>query len=163
MPNQYHYIDPEYAYIWHKLRRCLNLLNRNIKVILLIILAFVLFLFFSFLFDNDTKNLGNNFMYDAECKHITGKVDIPPKIISYDFDKHFIVVKQKPKEFNEAIYDKMEYVYPLGRDTVYYWLIIKEDKEVLGPLDSIQFCEETKKYSVPDKLVQKMKPCKKHH
>ena len=37
MPNQYHYIDPEYAYIWHKLRRCLNL--RQYFFLLLIVLS----------------------------------------------------------------------------------------------------------------------------
>jgi hypothetical protein len=83
---------------------------------------------------------------------------IPRNIISYNYKRSgsFIVAKQKPSEYDES-WEK-EVIYPLGRDTVYYWLIIKEDHKILGPLDSIQFCKEIKKYHVPDKLVRKMKP-----
>ena len=87
------------------------------------------FLFFSQMCDTDSKDLGSGFVYNAEHKHILGKIDIPPNVISYDYDKYFVVVKQKPTEFTDAIYDKTKYVYPLGRDTVYYWLIVKEEQK----------------------------------
>jgi hypothetical protein len=111
------------------------------------------FLLFSQMCDTDSKNLGGGFVYSAEHKHILGKIDIPPTIISYDYDKNFIVAKQKQKKYNEAIYDKMEYVYPLGRDTVYYWLIIKQEQKVFGPLDYGSFQELTQKYNIPNKLT----------
>jgi hypothetical protein len=120
-----------------------------------IVLLFCFFLFFSLMCDTDSKDLGNDFVYNAEHKHILGKIDIPPTIISYDFDEHFIVVKQKPKEFDEAIYDKMEYRYPLGRDTVYYWLIIKQEQKVFGALDYDSFQKLKKEYKVSDKLTLK--------
>jgi hypothetical protein len=107
------------------------------------------------MFDTDSKNLGSGFVYNAEHKDIAGKMDIPPTIISYDYDKNFIIAKQKPKEFNEAIYDKMEYVYPLGRDTVYYWLIIKQEQKVFGALDYDSFQKLKREYNVPDKLILK--------
>jgi hypothetical protein len=113
------------------------------------------FLFFTLMYNTELRNLGNGFVYDEEHKDIIGKIDIPPTVISYDYDKNFIVAKQKPKEFNEAIYDKMEYVYPLGRDTVYYWLIVKQEQSIFGPLDFVSFQNLKEQYSVSDKLVLK--------
>ena len=84
---------------------------------------------------------------------------IPSNVLSYNYNSNFIIALQKPKEYDEA-YDT-KYAYPLGRDTVYYWLIIKEKQKAIGPLDSTQFCEARKKYNVPDKLVRKMKPLHK--
>ena len=126
-----------------------------IKITVSCALLLCFFLFFSLMCDSNSKNLGNGFVYSAECKHILGKVDIPPNVLSYDYDKNFIVVKQRPKEFNEAIYDKMEYVYPLGRDTIYYWLIIKHEQKVFGALDYDTFQKLKKEYKVPDKLTLK--------
>ncbi|MCF8358424.1 MAG: hypothetical protein K9H26_06670 [Prolixibacteraceae bacterium] len=116
---------------------------------------FCLLLFFSLMFDKDSKNLGANFTYDAEHNHILGEIDIPPTVISYDHNKHFIIVKQKPTEFQNIIYDKIEYVYPLGRDTIYYWIIMKKEKKVIGPLDEKQFNDLKEKYNVPYSLVFK--------
>lgn len=123
-----------------------------IKIAIASVLLFCLFLFFLQMCDTDSKDLGSGFVYNEEHKHILGKIDIPPTIISYAYDKHFIVAKQKPKAFDEAIYDKMEYVYPLGRDTVYYWLIIKQEQKVFGALDYDSFKKITKEYKVPDNL-----------
>ena len=119
------------------------------------VIFFCLFLIFYIKCDTDSKNLGSGFVYNDKHKHITGKIDIPPTIISYNYDKCFIVAKQKPKEFDEAIYDKKEYVYPLGRDSVYYWLIIKQKQEVFGALDYDSFLKLKKEYNVPDKLMLK--------
>jgi hypothetical protein len=105
------------------------------------------------MYDDDSKNLGNDFVYNAEHKHILGKIDIPPTVVSFDYDKHFIIAKQKPTQFHNVIYDKMEYVYPLGRNTIYYWLIIKKEQKVFGPLDSISFQKLKMQYNVADKLV----------
>lgn len=125
---------------------------KTLKVVLTIIFVFIIFLFISLIYDSDNKKLGDDFGYNAENKHIVGNVDIPPTIISYDYDKHFIIDKQKPKAYNEAIYDKMEYIYPLGRDTIYYWLIIKQEQKVIGPLDYDSFLKLKKEYKVSDSL-----------
>lgn len=140
-----------FSLIYFSLKR-MKLLNRNTKSILLVILIFVLFLFFSQMCDTDSKKLGSGFVYSAEHKDIRGKIDVPPNILSYDYDKKFIIAKQKPKEHDEAIYDKMEYRYPLGRDTVYYWLIIKKEQKVFGALDYDSFLQLKKEYKVPDNL-----------
>ena len=125
---------------------------KTLKVVFTIIFVFFIFLFISLIYDSDCKKIGDDFLYNAENKHIVGNVDIPPTIISYDYDKHFIIAKQKPKAYNEAIYDKMEYIYPLGRDTIYYWLIIKQEQKVIGPLDYDSFLKLKNEYRVPDAL-----------
>jgi hypothetical protein len=79
--------------------------------------------------------------------------EIPSNIISFDYDKQFIIAKQKPNEYDCA-YEK-EYVYPLGRDTVYYWLIVKQQQKVFGPLDFVSFQKLKEQYSVSDKLILK--------
>ena len=117
-----------------------------------ILLFLCLFLFFSQMCDTDSKNLGNGFVYNAEHKHILGNIDIPPAVVSFDYDKNYIIAKQEPVQFHNAIYDKKEYIYPQGRDAIYYWLILKEDQKVFGPLDSIQFLKLRKDYGVPEKL-----------
>lgn len=72
----------------------MKLLSRNTKIVFLVILIFISFLFLSQILDTDSKNLGSGFVYDSEHRHITGKIDIPPNIISYDYDKNCIIVKQ---------------------------------------------------------------------
>ncbi|MBN2829921.1 MAG: hypothetical protein JXR56_06355, partial [Candidatus Cloacimonetes bacterium] len=76
---------------------------------------------------------------------------IPMTILSYDYNKQFIIVKQKPEKHPYAASDRG--IYPAGRDTIYYWLIIKAEEEVLGPLDFEKFKELRKKYGVPNELI----------
>ena len=130
----------------------MKLLSRNTKIVLLVILIFIFFLFLSQILDTDSKNLGSGFVYDSEHRHITGRIDIPPNVISYDYDKNCIIVKQRPTEIQNAIYDKMNYVYRYGTDKIYYWIIIHKDSVVLGPMDSLEFVQARKKYSVSEKL-----------
>jgi hypothetical protein len=75
---------------------------------------------------------------------IFGNVDIPQTILSYDYDKQFIIVKQKPRKYPNAG-NSDRGIYPAGRDAVYYWLIIKADDKVFKELRS--------RYGVPDELV----------
>ncbi len=106
-----------------------------------------------------SKNLGEGYTYAHEgtgtnCifhEYPTSGGEIPPDVISYAYDKNFIVAKQKPNEFNCA-YEK-EISYPLGRDTIYYWLIIKQEQKVFGALDYDSFLQLKKKYKVLDNLI----------
>ncbi len=116
-------------------------------------LILFLYLMLSLTCDFDSTDLGSNFIYNDEHRHIIGKVDIPPRIISYDYDNQFIIVKQKPDKYNNVIYDKREYVYPLGRDTIYYWIIIKAKEKVIGPLDFDKYKELKKEYHVSKDLI----------
>lgn len=83
-----------------------NLLNRRTKFILLVVLAFVLFLILSLIYDTDTKNLGGGYTYyyeHSDTKQIFHKFpaeggEIPANVISYDYNRDFIIAKQKPKK-----------------------------------------------------------------
>ena len=117
-----------------------------------ILLLLFLILLFSQFFYTGTKKLGNNITYYDENKVIFGKVDVPPTILSYDYDKQFIIVKQKPRKYPNATKSDRG-IYPSGRDTIYYWLIIKAEEKVLGPLDFEEFKELKTKYGVSNELV----------
>ena len=130
------------------------------KIGLNICSLFIIFLF-SLLFaycSDYSVHLGNNYTYAHEGiggnrifhEHPAKGGEIPPDVISYGYDKQFIIAKQKPNEFDSAY--ETEYVYSLGRDTVYYWLIIKEEQKVFGPMDINEFNEAKKRYDVPDEL-----------
>ena len=101
------------------------------------------------LLSNDEVKLGNNYVYDSECRHITGKIDIPPVVDSYKFNKRYIVAKQSPTPYDNVIYDKMNYNYYLGRDTVYYWIIDKQTGKVWGPTDYNKYISILRAYNAP--------------
>lgn len=101
-------------------------------------------------------------LYDGKCKtnkHIlcSYTTDIPPYILSYDYDRNHIIVKQSPQYKEYAIYDRIN--YPLGKNHTYYWIIIKRNKEVIGPLSYEDFIKKKQIYNVPDKLKFKNRIC----
>lgn len=115
-----------------------------------IFIIFVGIFFYFSLFPNDEIKLGDNYIYDAEHQHIIGTIDIPPVVNNYKYNKRFIVAKQSPTEYTHAIYDKMEYNYYLGRDTVYYWIIDKQTGKVWGPIDYNKYFSLLRVYNVPN-------------
>ncbi len=81
----------------------------------------------------ETINMGNNIKYNINRKDILGRsFDIPPEVIAYKFNKHYIYVKQRIRKGNNVIYTKYE--YPSKTDTIFYWIIRKDDEYVIGPL-----------------------------
>jgi hypothetical protein len=71
---------------------------------------------------------------------------IPPEIISFDYDENFIIAKQKPKIPLSIMYK--DYNYNNGYYVFYYWLIVKKEHNVFGPLDENQFSKIKEKYSI---------------
>ena len=125
-------------------------MRKSIQIILII---FVCLLGALLIFgDNDTIKLSGGYTYSQERRHILGKHDIPPKVISYDYDRDFIIVKQKPQRFDNVIYNT-DYVYRQGREAVYYWIIIHEGNKILGPMDSVSYVKARIENSVPEKLT----------
>lgn len=99
---------------------------------------------------NDYVNLGKWFRFDVQNEYITSRQigfmypviienqlerrDIPPRVIDYVYDKRYILVKQKPKlPLEQIYYDSDEFSYPMGTDSVYYWIVDKNKGAVLGP------------------------------
>jgi len=114
-------------------------MNKIMYIITFIILLFILSLILGPYQYSQEVNLGNDFYYYGSHKHILGDVDIPPRVLEYNLNDEFIIVKQLPKKYHDAIYDDKEYIYLNGRDKLYYWIIDKTNQEVIGPLDSLDF------------------------
>jgi hypothetical protein len=125
-------------------------------------IKFYLFIFFIFqIFQdcnyNDDKNLGDGFVYFADHKmisNINGSCgEIPSNVLEYKHDKKFIVATQKPIENdpNVLLYDTA-YYYKQGYDTIYYWIILKDFKKVIGPLTEDEFLKAIIKYKVSKTL-----------
>lgn len=117
------------------------------KIILLIVFGLICL---SILFPNeDTCDLGGGYEYYADNNAIFGPIDIPPFIVNYNYNERYIIAQQDPQGRNpDAIYyDKMNYKYPMGTDSVYYWIIDKTNNNYYGPFlyaDFLEKCREKK-------------------
>ena len=92
----------------------------------------------------------NNYIFH---EYPTKGGEIPPNVISFDYDKHFIVVKQRPMPFQFGYETAEEYADRTDTIGFCYWLIIKEEHKVFGPFDSIGFQKYKKEYQVPENLI----------
>ena len=115
----------------------------KIKVRYIFLILFLLYLIWCSL-SSDDKRLGKGYVYYPEHRAILytrpGELknsDIPPYVLGYNYDRYFIVARQKPEKFYEEIYGK--YDYPFSRDMTYFWIIVKADRKVLGPLDETSY------------------------
>lgn len=122
----------------------------------------VLFMFLLLFGCSDySKDLGGGYTYmnegggDAAIFHQYPSKggEIPPSIVSYKYDKDYITAKQIPDTVSMAMGYYREYVYNGSLNKYYYWLVIKKDLKILGPLDIDQFNQKRKEYNVPDKLI----------
>ena len=137
-----------------------KLLNRSTKIILLVIFTFTFFLIFSQLLDTDSKKLGSGYTFvhgGSNNNYIFHEYpakggEIEPNVVSFDYNKQFIIVKQKPMPFQYAYETAKDYACRTDTIAFCYWLILKEDQKIFGPLDSIQFLKLRKDYGVPEKL-----------
>ena len=75
---------------------------------------------------------------------INGKFQIPPTILEYRYNSEIIVAKQHPTKYKDIMY--IDYNYPLGRDTIYYWIIEKETNTFMGPINYDEFLKGISKY-----------------
>ena len=82
-------------------------------------------------------------------------VDLSPStVIDFECNKEFIVAKQKPKIPQDPLYDLI-IKYNKGTDRFYYWIIVKDDRKVLGPLDFEEFKNEADRYNLPLEMIIK--------
>jgi hypothetical protein len=107
-----------------------------------------------------SKNLGSGYIYRDEgceekeifCEQANGG-KIPKTVLVYDYDKHYIIAKQKPqKDDSNILLDDTIYEYKYGYDTIYYWIILKDFKKVIGPLTEDEFLKAIIKYKVSKTL-----------
>ena len=107
-----------------------------------------------------SENLGKGYTYVCEGKgnnsifheYPSKGGQIPPDVISYDYDKDFIIVKQKPQLQQYGYEAEGEYNNRNEDGVFYYWLIDKKRYKTIGPMDSLEFVQTRKKYYVSEKL-----------
>lgn len=107
-----------------------------------------------------TKDLGEGYFYrdeggnikDILCEKPNGG-EIPATILDYAYNSEFIIAKQKPKLPQKSLY-KRDYVYNTD-NTFFYWIIVKTNNNVIGPLNIQEYINMRLKYKVPDKLTLK--------
>lgn len=140
------------------------------KIIRVLFVLFVCGMFFlltiAFMSNGNKVRFGCGFAYDKEHDYIDSKCvpslfypmlnkqanrfDIPPHIIDYQYDKRYIVIKQKPQvPLKQIYYDFNDIDYPTGLNNNYYWIIIKKKGEVIGPLSCLEFDSLTDVYNLP--------------
>lgn len=112
------------------------------KIAIWAFVTIITFVFFSMLFPpSEEKDLGDGYRFfgghNSDINYWalgdTTIVYIPPDVLSYVNTKEYLLARQKPHEFDDAIYPKF-YEYPYGRDTIYYWFVDKQEKCLTGPL-----------------------------
>jgi len=123
-----------------------------------IIITFSLVILQSCVVDQ-TKNLGSGYTFRDEggsmkeiyhdFPNIGGQV--PATIVSFDYDKDFIIAKQQPKLPQNPLYER-QFEYNNGENSFYYWLVNKKKHIVIGPLDSTSFFKIKKELKVSEKL-----------
>lgn len=88
------------------------------------------------------RNLGNGYVFCNEgedLKYIYHEYsiggEIPPTVLSYKSNKDYIVVKQRPR-FSD------------NQDAICYYIVIKNEKRILGPFPLEQYIKQKKEYGI---------------
>ena len=105
------------------------------KGILIILVCIVLFIYAHI----GEVNLGRGFIFYESPSFISYyrkqdslRFDIPPQVVSYKNTLNYLLVMQRPEKYDNVMFS--QYVYPYGRERLYYWFIDKRSKEVVGPM-----------------------------
>jgi hypothetical protein len=124
------------------------------------LLSFPFLLTFLYSCSDYSKELGGNYFLNVEGKNINVILNhrpntkgIPPAILKYNYNNDFIIAEQKPN-INDNILDETAN-YKNGRDSLYYWIIVKKNSLCLGPFNLNEFNEAKLKNIVPETLKLK--------
>ncbi len=100
-----------------------------------------------------TKDLGDGYLLVSESnanqfithsENLNGQVTIPCTVKSFLFNDSFIVATQ---ENNPDCSDQKKTKFPLS-----YWIVDKNKKEIIGPLDSLSYVKKCSELFVPASL-----------
>ena len=130
------------------------------KVLFCTLIGFVIFILFVVLgnmFYTPEVDLGDGFKYHEDycCIFSPGDAaDIVPKILWYKTDEKYITAKQHPQKHQEYLYNYNEnYSYANGLNDDYYWLVLKVERKVFGPLTYDEFILLCKEHAVHENLI----------
>lgn len=117
------------------------------KILRYVCLIFVMLFFLAWIIelsDDGTKDLGGGYeIFYHEPQSIWGpKIKIPPEIIEYQYDSHFIIVKQRLNGQEPEFEFYYHYNYPSMYGD-YYWIIDKQEDTFYGPMDSLQYKQKS--------------------
>lgn len=130
----------------------------KIKIILTILFVISIVYIIKLFWDDSNGYLGSGYTYKSDTEEIYNEYpdkfgEIPPTIISFDYNNKFVIAKQKPRIPINSIYK--DYNYSRGDSATYYWIIIKRQKITLGPLNINEFEKLKEKYDIPNSLSLK--------
>jgi len=130
----------------------------KIKIILTILFVISIVYIIKLFWDDSNGYLGSGYTYKSDTEEIYNEYpdkfgEIPPTIISFDYNNKFVIAKQKPRIPINSIYK--DYNYSRGDSATYYWIIIKRQKITLGPLNRNEFEKLKEKYDIPNSLSLK--------
>ncbi len=115
--------------------------------------------------DEGCEQLGDGYVYFDEQKFIDGLISIPPTVISYSYDEDYIIATQEYSPQKIAYYGSRcsESVYPKDiRNGVFYWVIIKKEQNIFGPLDEEGFRIIKARYQIPERLKNRIRGSSKN-
>ena len=119
-----------------------------------IVILIVLILFTSCNLSDDTKKLSGGWLYVSEStldKVIDGGYAyIPCEVTHYGFDADFIIAAQKPSK--ECFLGQDVNNYRFGRDSIYYWIVVHKQKQLIGPLELTEFKKARDSLNVPNSV-----------
>ena len=106
-----------------------------------------------------SEKLGDGYVYVEEGREwnfILGPIlNIPPNITSYTFDDSYIVATQMPLPSNLLNYYHSafeDFIYPEGKSGPFYWVVIKKEQNIFGPLDEEGLRIIKDRYQIPERL-----------
>lgn len=110
-----------------------------------------------------SEKLGDGYVYVEEGREwnfILGPIlNIPPIITSYTFDDSYIVATQMPLPSNLLNYYHSafeDFIYPEGKSGPFYWVVIKKEQNIFGPLDEEGLRIIKDRYQIPERLKNKI-------
>ncbi len=128
-------------------------------------IIFIFFIFLVLIFSGCSREIpivGVNYKLDHDAnsriciKNLHKDYIIPPQMISFSYNKDFIVAAQKPY----LIFITRTNTYPESRklfeksNLQYYWIIDKEKKLEIGPLSKEAYVKKKDELLIPDNLIQ---------
>ena len=123
------------------------------------ILTFIACLCLLSCWDEGCEQLGDGYVYFDEQKYIDGLISIPPTVISYSYDEDYIIATQEYSPQKLAYFGSRcsESVYPEGRNGLFYWVIIKKEQNIFGPLDEEGYRIIKERYHIPERLKNRIR------
>lgn len=121
-------------------------MNKNIiktaKYAYIIFICFLTLCVYIYIFSDGYEDLGDGYAVELDEYQVCKKegddmlVILPDWIKEIQHDNRFIIAKQRPDEW---VVKNTTYNYPLGPDTIYYWIIDKQCDKQYGPMCMDEF------------------------